>query len=55
MVVASALLREVFQNHNTSGRIAKWAMELMGYDISCILRTTIKSQILTDFITEWTG
>ena len=32
----------------------KWALELMGQGISCAPRTAIKSQVLADFITEWT-
>jgi hypothetical protein len=54
VVVASAPLGEVIQNHDASSHIAKWAMELMGYDISYVPRTAIKSQILTDFVAEWT-
>ena len=32
----------------------KWALELMGQGISYAPRTTIKSQVLADFIAEWT-
>ena len=32
----------------------KWALELMGQGISYAPRTTMKSQVLADFVTEWT-
>ena len=32
----------------------KWALELMGQGITYASRTTIKSQVLADFIAEWT-
>ena len=34
--------------------MAKWALELMGQGISYAPRMTIKSQVLADFIVEWT-
>ena len=36
------------------GRTAKWALELMDQGITYTSRTTIKSQVLADFIAEWT-
>ena len=54
MVVASALLRDVVQNHDASGRMAKWATKLMGYHIMYVIRTVIKSQVLVELIAEWT-
>jgi hypothetical protein len=35
-------------------RIAKWAAELSGYHISFEPRTAIKSQVLADFVVDWT-
>ena len=32
----------------------KWALELIGQGISYAPRTAIKSQVLADFVTEWT-
>jgi hypothetical protein len=54
VVVASALLSNVIQNHDAFGRVAKWATELMGCHITYVLRKAIKSQVLADFIAEWT-
>ena len=36
------------------GRTAKWALELMDQGITYASRTAIKSQVLADFIAEWT-
>jgi ribonuclease HI len=47
-------LGEVIHNREATGKIAKWAMELMGQDISYAPRTAIKSQVLADFVAEWT-
>jgi hypothetical protein len=48
-------LGEVIQNREATGRIAKWAVELMGNGLAYAPRKTIKSQILVDFLVEWTG
>ena len=47
-------LSEVIQNRDATGRITKWALELMGQGISYAPRMAIKSQVLADFVTEWT-
>ena len=54
MVVMSFPLGEIIQNRDATGRIVKWALELMGQGTSYTPRTTIKSQVLADFIIEWT-
>ena len=54
MVMKSFPLNEVIQNRDAIERIAKWALELMGQGISYAPWTAIKSQVLADFITEWT-
>ena len=54
MVVTSFPLGEVVQNRDAIGRIAKWALELMGQGISYAPRMAIKSQLLADFMAEWT-
>jgi ribonuclease HI len=47
-------LGELFRNLEASARIAKWATELSGYNITFEPRTGIKSQVLADFIMDWT-
>ena len=54
-VVSSFPLGEVIQNREANGRIAKWAIELMGDGITYEPRKAIKSQVLADFVAEWTG
>jgi hypothetical protein len=48
-------LSELFRNPDVSVRIAKWAAKLSGYHITFEPRTAIKSQVLADFIVDWTG
>jgi hypothetical protein len=45
-------LRELFRNPEASARTAKWAAELSGYHIIFEPRTSIKSQVLEDFIVD---
>jgi ribonuclease HI len=52
-VVSSFPLGEIIQCREASGRIAKWAVELMGKTISFDPRKAIKSQVLADFLAEW--
>jgi ribonuclease HI/transposase InsO family protein len=54
MVVSSFPLGEIIRNPDAVGRIAKWSMELMGETLAYAPRKAIKSQILTDFVAEWT-
>jgi ribonuclease HI len=52
-VVSSFPLGEIIQCREASGRIAKWAVELMGETISFAPQKAIKSQVLADFLAEW--
>jgi ribonuclease HI len=54
MVVSSFPLGEIIRNPDAAGRVAKWSMELMGETLAYAPRKAIKSQILADFIAEWT-
>jgi hypothetical protein len=53
-VISSFLLGEIIKNPDAAGRIAKWSVELMGETLAYGSRKAIKSQILADFVTEWT-
>jgi hypothetical protein len=53
-VVAKYPLGEVIQNPEAEGRITKWALELRGQNITYAPRSAIKSQVLADFVAEWT-
>ncbi|XP_066358223.1 uncharacterized protein [Miscanthus floridulus] len=53
-VVSSFPLGEIIQNQEASGRISKWAVELMGETLSFAPQKAIKSQALADFVAEWT-
>jgi hypothetical protein len=53
-VVTSFGLGEIVRNHIATGRIAKWALELMRLDIAHVPQTMSKSQALADFLAEWT-
>ena len=53
-VVTSYPLGDIVRNHDATGWISKWALELMGHDIRYIPHIAIKSQALTDFVSEWT-
>jgi ribonuclease HI len=54
VVVTSYPLRAILHNSNATGNIAKWAAELAGFQLDFQPRHAIKSQILADFIAEWT-
>ena len=54
MVMTSFPLSEVVQNRDATGRITKWALELLGQGISYAPWMAIKSQVLANFIVEWT-
>jgi hypothetical protein len=53
-VVSSFPLGEIIHNPDAAGRITNWSVELMGETLTYVPRKVIKSQILVDFIAEWT-
>jgi hypothetical protein len=54
MVVSKYPFKEVIQIPEAEGRIAKWALELMGQTITYAPHNAIKSQALANFVVEWT-
>jgi ribonuclease HI len=47
-------LNDIFGNRDSYGRISKWAMELSEHLVDFEKCNAIKSQILADFVVEWT-
>jgi hypothetical protein len=52
-VLTNQSLNEIFGNRDSFGRISKWTMELSEHIVDFEKRSTIKAQILADFIAEW--
>jgi ribonuclease HI len=52
-IPTSPPLIDIFRNKDSSGRISKWAMELLDHVVDFEKRSAIKSQILVDFVAEW--
>jgi hypothetical protein len=54
VVVTSYPLRAILHNSNATSNIAKWAAELAEFQLDFQPRLAVKSQVLADFIVEWT-
>ena len=55
IAVTSQPIHDLFHNKEAYARISKWAAELSEFYIDFERRTTIKSQVLADFIADWTS
>ena len=55
IVVTDQSLHDLFNNREASIRLAKWASELSEFYIDFKRRTAIKSQVLADFVADWTS
>jgi hypothetical protein len=53
-VLTNQLLNNIFNNRDSSDRIGKWAAELLEHAVDFKKHNAIKSQILADFMIEWT-
>ncbi|GAA0183964.1 hypothetical protein LIER_31287 [Lithospermum erythrorhizon] len=54
-VVTDQHLKRVLSNPALSGRLTTWSIELSKFEISYVLRTSIRAQVLADFVTECTA
>ena len=52
-VVSDAPLSEILNNRDATGRVAKWAIELLPLDIMFEAKKAIKSHAIADFLAEW--
>ena len=55
IAISDQPLHDLLHNREASPRIAKWASELSELVVDFEKRTTIKSQVLADFIVDWTS
>jgi len=53
-VLAGHPLRTIMENPEATRKISKWASELRSYRLKYEPRTSIKSQVLADFIADFT-
>ena len=47
-------LNDIINNHDPTGWIAKWAIDLLSFDITYKPWRAIKLQVLADIVAEWT-
>src|SRR5215216_3342834 len=52
-MVSTTPMRDIINNNDATGRVAKWGIELSAFNIEYKPRTAIKSQILADFVANW--
>jgi hypothetical protein len=55
LVVTTYPLRVMLHNPNETGNIAKWAAELAEFELDFVACHAIKSQMLADFVADWTS
>jgi hypothetical protein len=51
--VSKAPLKDIINNSDATGRVAKWGIELAAFDIDYKPRTAIKYQALAEFMADW--
>jgi ribonuclease HI len=54
-VITNQPLNDLFTNREASTRIIKWGTELSEYIVDFERRSAIKSQVLADFVVDWTS
>jgi hypothetical protein len=53
-MLTNKMLNDIFGNSDSSGRISKWVMEPSEHVVDFENKSAIKSQIMADFMEEWT-
>src|SRR3954469_18776341 len=53
-IVSNAPLADILNNPGATGRVAEWNIELSPRDLQFKHPTTMKAQVLPDFLVEWT-
>ena len=53
-MVSKTPLSDIINNNDATGRVAKWGIELVAFEITYKRRDAINSQALADFIADWT-
>ena len=53
-VASEVPLKDITNNRDATGWMAKWAIEILPFDITYKPQRAIKSQVLADFVAEWT-
>ena len=53
-VASEVPLNYIINNRDAAGWIAKWAIEILPFDITYKPRRAIKSKVLANFVAEWT-
>jgi ribonuclease HI len=54
IVPSSQPLKDIMRNREATRRVGKWAAELNEFTIDYVHRSSIQSQVLADFIADWT-
>jgi hypothetical protein len=54
-MVSSYPLTVILHNPNATSNVAKWVAELAEFELDFISRHAIKSQLLANFIVDWTS
>jgi hypothetical protein len=54
-VITNQPLNDLFAYKESSSRIIKWGAELLEYTVDFERRSSIKSQVLADFVVDWTS
>jgi hypothetical protein len=54
IVVVSTLVSSILNNPDATGRVSLWGITMGPWEITYQRKPAIKSQVLPDFIAEWT-